>query len=348
VAENLSVPWGLAFLPHDNMLVTERPGRLTEISRDGTVVNEIEISGVSPQGEGGLLGLALHPNFSSNRQLYLYQTYETGGGTQNRVVRYRYRNGSLTNQKNIITGIPGARYHDGGRIAFGPDGRYLFITTGDAGNPREAQATSTLNGKVLRLQPNGDIPDANPFDNPVYSFGHRNPQGLAWTQSGRLFSTEHGRSGFRSGLDEVNLIKLGGNYGWPYFEGEEACGTANIYDPAPPESIAGTSCDIIPPMAQSGPDITWAPASATIAGNTIYFGGLRGQAVYTASIQPSSVELQLGGVRAHLKETHGRIRTVKVGPDKEYLYITTSNDDGRGNPQENDDRIIRIPLGKFE
>jgi glucose/arabinose dehydrogenase len=347
VAGNLSVPWCIEFLPNGNLLVTERPGQLIEISDDGEVINEVAIDSTRPVGEGGLLGLALHPDFNDNRQLYLYETYESEGGTQNRVVRYRYVDGKLSDQSIIISSIPGARYHDGGRIAFGPDDRYLFITTGDAGNPNQAQSTSTLNGKVLKVNPDGSIPAGNPFGNAVYSYGHRNPQGLAWSQNGQLFATEHGRSGIKSGLDEVNLIKAGANYGWPYFEGDERCRSGDLYDPPAPESLSGERCNVVAPIAHSGPDITWAPASAAIVDETLFFGGLRGQAVYTASIQ-TGVELRLGEITAYFKEEFGRIRTVEVGPANEFLYVTTSNTDGRGSPQEGDDRLIRIGLDTFD
>lgn len=347
IVGNLSVPWGLAFLPEGNILLTERPGRLVELTPSGQEVFSVETASVQPRGEGGLLGIALHPNFAENRQLYVYETYEQEGGTYNRVVRYQYADGEISNQEVIISDIPGARYHDGGRIAFGPDKDYLYVTAGDAGNPTQAQSTSTLNGKVLRLHPDGSIPTNNPFGNPVYSYGHRNPQGLAWDKGGRLWSTEHGRSGVRSGLDEVNLIQAGGNYGWPYLEGSETCEQAGTYSPNLPSGLAASDCRMLSPVADSGPDITWAPASADIANNTLFFGGLRGQAVYAAPIQ-AGVELQLGEIQAYFKERLGRIRTVKVGPNETFLYITTSNTDGRGNPSEDDDKIIRIPVSRFK
>jgi glucose/arabinose dehydrogenase len=347
LSEDLSVPWGVAFLPDGNILITERSGQLLELSSDGNLLAENDIDSVTPRGEGGLLGVALHPNFASNRWVYLYETYDSDQGTRNRVVRYRYQGDDIGNQTVIIDGIPGASYHDGGRIAFGPAGEHLYITTGDAGNSQEAQSTRTLNGKILRLNSGGSVPEDNPYGNAIYSYGHRNPQGITWGQDGRLWSTEHGRSGLRSGLDEINLIKQGGNYGWPYFEGDESCGQSDLYDPAAPASLSGDNCNVISPITHSGPDITWAPASAAIANNTLFFGGLRGQAIYTAPIQ-TGVELRLGEITAYFREEFGRIRTVEVGPATEFLYVTTSNTDGRGRPQENDDRLIRIDLDTFD
>lgn len=341
-ADNLSVPWGLAFLPNGNLLVTERTGQLLELTPEGDRVNSQSIDSSVAEGESGLLGVAVHPNFAENRWVYLYETTESTDGLENRVVRFQYEDNELFGREVIIDGIAGAAYHDGGRIAFGPDG-FLFITTGDAGNEAWAQNTDTLEGKILRVSDDGSIPSANPFGNAVYSYGHRNPQGLAWDQSGRLFITEHGRSGARSGLDEVNLIQAGENYGWPYLEGDEDCQQPNIYSPDWPDS----DCDAVGPLTHSGPDITWAPASAAIDNDVIYFGGLRGQSIYSVPIINSGTELKLGEVQAHYKSEYGRIRTVAVGPSDKYLYVTTSNTDGRGQPETDDDKILRIPLSFF-
>jgi len=202
VAENLQIPWEVAFLPSGELLVTERPGRLLIIG-DNRIA--IEVEGVHHVGEGGLMGLALHPNFISNNYVYLYLTSRQGGSIVNRVERYVLSNNLLTNREIILEGIRGAQNHDGGRIEFGPDG-YLYITTGDAQSPDSAQDTSSLNGKILRIKDDGSIPDDNPFANAVYSYGHRNPQGIAWDDDGNLWSTEHGPSGIQSGNDELNLI----------------------------------------------------------------------------------------------------------------------------------------------
>lgn len=343
VAENLSVPWGIDFLPSGNLLITERTGGLLELTPDGERMITNTIDSSEPEGEGGLLGVALHPEFSENNWLYVYETTELSGGLENRVLRYRYENGDLNNQTIVVDGIDGAAYHDGGRIDFSPDG-YLFITTGDASQPESAQSTSSYQGKILRVMDDGSVPEDNPFGNAVYSYGHRNPQGLSWDGSGRLLSTEHGRSGASSGLDEVNLIQVGGNYGWPYLEGNETCEQTDLYSPVWPTD---SSCNATPPLRHSGPDITWAPASAAVADESLFFGGLRGQALYEAPIEDSGMELRLGEVQTHFKNRFGRLRSITVDPSEEFLYMTTSNTDGRGNPTPEDDRLIRVPLSRF-
>ena len=205
IAENLKIPWEIAFLPEGDLLATERPGTLKRIGKEGRVYN---IEGVEHIGEGGLLGMALHPQFAENRWIYLYLTTKTGDELKNRVERYYFQNNRLSDKKIIIDGIPGAAYHDGGRIAFGPDGN-LYITTGDAGNSQLAQDVNSFAGKILHLKDDGSVPSDNPFGNAVWSYGHRNPQGLAWDDQGRLWATEHGRSGVLSGFDEFNLIEKG-------------------------------------------------------------------------------------------------------------------------------------------
>ena len=317
LVEDLEVPWDVEFLPDGDILVTERPGRLVRIG-DNLSVHEVE--GVAHRGEGGLLGLALHPDFEENSLLYLYMTTETDGGIINRVVRYSYSDHGLSQPETIISNIPGASYHDGGRIAFGPDG-FLYITTGDAGDAMSAQDRDSLAGKILRLEPDGSVPDGNPFGTPVYSYGHRNPQGLTWDEQGRLWSTEHGRSGVRSGLDELNLIEKGGNYGWPVIQGDE------------------TQEGMLTPELHSGPETTWAPASAEYHNGSIFFGGLRGSTLYQAVIGEEIV------LEKHFEDRFGRIRDVKV--PGEYLYFTTSNRDGRGTPEDSDDRLIRVSLDYF-
>ena len=316
VASGLRVPWGLAFLPEGGLLVTERPGNLLNIATDGTVTTIASGLGTHTS-EGGLLGLALHPDFKNNRWLYLYLTYTQGGELRNRVDRYRLADMELSDRMVIIDGIPGSSNHDGGRIAFGPDG-LLYITTGDAGNRAAAQDFDSLAGKILRVTDDGSIPSDN-FGTAVYSFGHRNPQGLAWDQAGRLWSTEHGRSGVLSGLDEINLIEQGANYGWPESEGDTVR-----------EGTVG-------PARHSGSRQTWAPASAAYFDGSLYFGGLRGEALYEAVLQDD----QVVEVIEHFKGGYGRIRTVVVGPDG-FLYMTTSNRDGRGRASEGDDKIIRV------
>lgn len=316
IAQNILVPWEIAFLPDGEMLVTERSGQLLKIGTKTKVVSQIQ--GVKHIGEGGLLGMALHPQFVRNHFIYLYSTTQESDGITNRVERYQLQNDTLSDRKVILAGIKGSANHDGGRMAFGPDG-FLYITTGDAENSKLAQDPESLNGKILRIGDDGAIPSDNPFGNAVYSLGHRNPQGLAWDKSGNLWQTEHGPSGTQTGYDEVNLIIKGGNYGWPEIKGDQ------------------TKPGLISPVIQSGSRDTWAPSGLAYLNGNLFFSGLRGEALYKAKII-SGNRLELS---VYFKKEFGRIRAVVVGPDG-FLYISTSNTDGRGDPKPNDDKIIKI------
>lgn len=319
IAGDLTVPWGVAFLPGGDLLVTERSGTLRRVGQNKQVH---AIEGVTHVGEGGLLGLALDPNFSSNNRIYLYMTTKTGNALTNRIERYNYADNKLINRTVILQNIPGEANHDGGRLAFGPDG-YLYVTTGDAGNPTSAQDRNSLAGKILRLNTDGQPAPKNPFNNAVYSYGHRNPQGLAWDDRGQLWSSEHGRSGIQSGFDEINLIKPGANYGWPTIQGDAA------------------QVGMEKPVAHSGSSETWAPASLAYADGSLYFGGLRGETLYQAKISSNNALT----LEAHYRGEYGRIRTVAI-QDK-LLYMTTSNTDGRGEPKPSDDKVVRIKLSTF-
>lgn len=330
IAKNLDTPWAIAFLPaspsqggpDNSMLVTERNGTVQLVDKNGNVSVAGKIDNAREIGEGGLLGIALHPDFLSNNYVYFYYTYSgSGDSTLNRVVRMTLRQAQgkpqLTDEKIIIDKIPGASNHNGGRIKFGPD-KLLYIGTGDAQNPSQAQSKNTLGGKILRITDEGKIPAGNKFKNPVYSYGHRNVQGLAWDENGNLWATEHGRSGVLSGLDELNLIENGNNYGWPNIQGDQS------------------KTGMIVPKRNSGSD-TWAPSGAAYLNGSVFFSGLRGQALYEAVIENN----QITEVKEHFKGQFGRIREVILGPDR-MIYITTSNRDGRGNPVNDDDKVIRI------
>lgn len=326
VAQGLNVPWEIAFLPSGEILVTERPGTIKKIGKDGAV---FPIEGVEHIGEGGLLGLALHPRFSENYWIYLYLTTKTENGLVNRVERYRLENNQLFDRTVIIDNIPGAAYHDGGRIVFGKEFRphwYLFITTGDADQSELAQNVNSLAGKILRIWDDGSIPDDNPFGNAVFSYGHRNPQGLAWDNEGRLWATEHGRSGVLSGLDELNLIEMGKNYGWPIIQGDEM------------------NEGMQRPIIHSGPDKTWAPAGAVFYNGSIFFTGLRGESLYQVKI---SKDGKIGSLSNHFQGEFGRLRAIQIGPDG-FFYVSTSNTDGRGQVRSGDDKIIKINSRVFE
>ncbi len=310
-AEKLQIPWEIAFLPDGDVLVTERTGVLKRIGENQENHNVPDVYHV---GEGGLLGMALHPDFAENRYLYLYLTYQENGNILNRVDRYVYTlEEGFTGRTTIIDSIPGARIHNGGRIAFGPDG-YLYITTGDAAVTALSQDRESLAGKILRVDEEGGVPENNPFASPVFSYGHRNPQGLAWDEQGRLWSTEHGPTGH----DELNLIEKGKNYGWPEIIGDE------------------TRSEMETPVIHSGTG-TWAPSGAAYYKGSIFFAGLRGNGLYQAVIDPQTAEVK--ELHKHLDGEYGRLRNAALGPDGK-IYILTSNRDGRGNPRGNDDRII--------
>lgn len=321
ILNNLEIPWDIAFLPNSDgfvgeMLVAERPGRIQLVSKDFKT-REIAVEGVKHAGEGGLLGMVLHPNFVQNKFIYLYiSSGYSSTQTRNRVERYKFENDKLIDKKIIIENIPGALYHDGGRMEF-HDG-YLFITTGDATQKKIAQDKKSLGGKILRLNDDGSIPEDNPFKSAVWSYGHRNPQGLAWDASGRLWETEHGPTGEAGQCchDELNLITKGGNYEWP-------------------DRIDGG-------VLNSGTD-TWAPASLIFlpaqAGynGSLFFGGLKSETLYEAVLEGDKVK----ELKTHLVGQFGRIRTIRVGPDGMF-YLTTSNRDNRGKPSLGDDKIIRV------
>lgn len=318
IAQNLKIPWEVVFISDTTTLVTERPGNLV-ILKDNNV-ERIPIQGVYHVGEGGLLGMALHPDFSKNSFLYLYLTYKDGNNIKNKVERYFFKDETLSDKKVIIDNIPGSTNHNGGRIIFGP-GKYLYITTGDSGNSELAQSTNSLAGKILRLNDDGTIPKDNPFKNAVYSYGHRNPQGLAFDDKDRLWATEHGRSGILSGFDELNLIEKGKNYGWPVIQGDDI------------------KQGMESPTVHSGATKTWAPSGMAFLNGKLFFGGLRGQALYEVHISSSS-EINF---KEKFLNQFGRIRAVAIDSSGD-IYITTSNTDGRGKPSEGDDKLIKINM----
>lgn len=312
VAKNLDTPWAIAFLPaspaggpNGNILVTQRNGTLSEIDiSSGEKLIEIKLPQVKETGEGGLLGLAIDPEFVKNNFIYLYYTYDGG----NRVSKFVYKNANLSDEEILIDKIPGAPNHNGGRMKFGPD-KNLYVTTGDAGQESSAQNLGSFAGKILRVA--GDNIE-------VYSYGHRNPQGLAWDKDGQLWATEHGPSGAQTGNDELNKIDQGKNYGWPEIRGKE------------------TRQGMESPVIESGEGNTWAPAGIAFYNDFLYFAGLRGSVLY-------QYEIKTGRLTEHYKNEFGRIRDVVLGLDN-MLYVTTSNLDGRGNPKEGDDKIIRISI----
>jgi len=329
VAENLDIPWSIVWDPDGTIFFTERNGNV-RIIQDG-IVSEKPILSLNVGGfEGGLLGIALDPNYSENHYIYLFYTYNNLFSTENKVVRYVESNLTLSEDKVLIDKIPGGPNHDGGRIQFGPDGK-LYITTGDAGNAGLAQDKNSVAGKILRINSDGSIPEDNPFSgSPIYSYGHRNPQGLDWDESDNLVATEHGPRQH----DEINVIVPGANYGWPDIIGSE------------------TMEGLVTPIMNTGDD-TWAPSGAEFYdGNKIpqwtgkfFVATLRGNHLHMIDF-----DLEKNKVLSHQKlfvGDFGRLRDVATGPDG-YLYFLTSNRDGRGSPEINDDRILRIvPLNEI-
>lgn len=316
VAGGLEVPWALAFAPDGRLFVTERPGRIRLVKNGRLETEPIAALPVAAVGEGGLMGLALDPAFAETGQLYTCYTAEKGGRLVNRLVRLTLRGGRAGGERVLIDDIPGARIHDGCRVKFGPDGR-LYVTTGDAAEPGLAQRRDSLAGKILRLNRDGTVPDDNPFPgSPVFSLGHRNPQGLAWDPSGRLFEAEHGPSG----RDEINHILAGRNYGWPEVRGR------------------GSDPRYVEPLLESGQE-TWAPSGIAFLDGDLFVAGLRGQRLLRITLAPDLSRVVR--VATLLSGTYGRLRDVVVGLDGA-LYVTTSNRDGRGWPSSDDDRILRV------
>ncbi|OGJ03079.1 hypothetical protein A3G06_02255 [Candidatus Nomurabacteria bacterium RIFCSPLOWO2_12_FULL_46_14] len=279
----------------------------------------------SPKGENGLMGMALHPDFSNNHWIYLYYTAKSGHQFLAVIERYVFLENELKDRALIFETLAG-KMHYGGRMAFGPD-NFLYFTSGDAGNKELAQATASLAGKILRIKDNGDIPEDNPFNNAIFSYGHRNPQGITWDDKGNFWETEHGEAGIigkseqKSGLDEINLIKIAGNYGWPDIRGVDK------------------KYNITPPIAIPASGITWAPAGLAYYNGYLFFGGLRGKALYQAKISPNG---KMGSFYAHFENEFGRVRAVKTGPDG-YIYFSTSNRDQKGADSAPPDKIFRIP-----
>jgi glucose/arabinose dehydrogenase len=304
IASNLEAPWGIAFLPDGSALITERDSaRILSVNPAGATREVQRLAEVDPGGEGGLLGIAVAPTYATDKWVYVYYT----AAADNRIARLRLGEAP----QPILIGIPKAGNHNGGRLAFGPDG-FLYAGTGDAAERDRSQNRKSLGGKILRLTPDGQPAPGNPFPgSPVYSYGHRNVQGLAWDSTGQLFASEFGQNRY----DELNRIIAGGNYGWPNVEG------------------AGGGGDFIDPVA------TWAtsdasPSGLAIADDRAYLACLRGEKLYRIGTDGE-------GAQALLSDEYGRLRDVTVAPDGS-LWILTSNRDGRGNPSHSDDRILRL------
>jgi glucose/arabinose dehydrogenase len=324
VFTGVEVPWAMAFAPDGRLFVTERVGRVLVINLTTGAFETTLIEGVLADGESGLLGLALDPDFAQNHFVYVYYSARTGTNTGvNRIVRLREVNSRLAESVVLLDNIPEGSIHDGGRLKFGPDG-LLYATTGDAATQGLAQDLSSLAGKILRINRDGTTPAGNRFSNPIYSYGHRNPQGIDWhPANGALWASEHGNVG----NDEINAIQPGLNFGWPRIEGSD------------------TFPGMETPVTSFSPSI--APSGATFYRgsripqftNNLFVATLRGTHLLRLTVDATSHRVT--AQERLLNGTFGRLRDAIMGPDGN-LYVSTNNRDGRGTPSSGDDRILRI------
>ncbi len=325
VAENLDVPWGMDFLPDGRLLFNERPGEINILDLKTGDVEALMRRNEMAGAEGGLLGLAVDPDFEKTHRVFIYETTQT----ENRIVRLLFIDNVLTEDSVIVKNIPKAMFHDGGILRFGPDG-FLYAGTGDATNPHNAQDLQTLAGKILRMDTEGNAAAGNPFGNLIYSYGHRNVQGIAWDDEGNMYATEHGPSREISNWcchDEINKIIPGGNYGWPHVIGSD------------------TGARWIAPALHSG-DATWAPGGLAFvkASNeegletTFIAACLRGSkliAFNTSGDTASITEILFDG-------TYKRLRNIIAAPDGSFLFCSSNMDGREASPLANDDKIYRL------
>ncbi|MFF6878262.1 PQQ-dependent sugar dehydrogenase [Streptomyces sp. NPDC012474] len=318
VAEGLESPWGLAPLPGGGLLVASRDeGTIVRVDEKTGKKTELgEVPGVSAAGEGGLLGIALSPDYASDHMVYAYFT----SASDNRIVRMIYDEQKPSGEQlgapdTVFRGIPKGFIHNGGRIEFGPD-KMLYVGTGESGDTGLSQDKDSVGGKILRLTPEGEPAPGNPFpDSPVYSYGHRNVQGLAWDGKQRLFASEFGQDTW----DELNAIKPGDNYGWPEAEGRSDDG--EFHNPVDQWTTAEAS-----------------PSGIAYAEGSVWMAGLRGKRLWRVPLNGTEASAE---PQAFLDGEYGRLRTVvPAGGDR--LWLVTSNTDGRGNPEDADDRILEL------
>ncbi len=311
VASGLQAPWGIDFLPDGSALVTERDTERVFQVGDGAVRRVGELGETEADGEGGLLGVAVSPSYAEDSTVFFYLTT----GDDNRVVRATFRAGRLGEATPVLTDIPKNSFHDGGRLLFGPDDM-LYVSTGDAGDTDNPQDLESLGGKILRITPEGEPAPGNPDpESPVWSYGHRNVQGLAFDDEDRLWASEFGDQTW----DELNLIEKGGNYGWPEAEGRDG-------------DVEGA----IEPQVQWATDDN-SPSGLAFVDGRLWLGALQGQRLWRVDVDGERAEDESG----FFVGDYGRIRTVVTAPDGR-LWVTTSNRDGRGEPARRDDRILLV------
>jgi glucose/arabinose dehydrogenase len=314
VASGLTIPWGIDWLPDGNALVGERDSfDVYKVTQSGQKAKVGKVPNVvTTDGEGGLLGVAVSPTFASDKLIFVYHTAAAG----NQIVKMTFDGTKLGAPKTILTGIKKNRFHNGGRLKFGPDG-FLYATTGDAQQPNLAQDRNSINGKILRMTTDGKAAPGNPFGTVVYSIGHRNPQGLAWDSAGRLWAAEFGNSKF----DELNLIEGGKNYGWPTCEGN--CSTDGMTNPKRQWSVGEAS-----------------PSGIAIVDGAVYMAALRGQRLWRIPLNGTGT----GSPEAYYVNQYGRLRTVEKIPGKNQFWVTTTNSDNNGGKPDGSDKIFRVEV----
>jgi glucose/arabinose dehydrogenase len=321
----LQIPWALAFTQDGRLFFTERPGRV-RIYTNGQLLAEpaLTLTDVYTNGESGALGLAVHPDFATNHLVYLTYTASGPSGPVGRLMRFRETANKLAEGVVLLDDVNAAAIHNGSRVKFGPD-QLLYVTYGDAANPSVAQDVAALNGKILRFKDDGTSAAGNRFSSPVFTFGHRNPQGLTWHPvTGDLWETEHGQIG----NDEINVIDGGSNYGWPVIEG-----AATAPDMVAPRTF------FTPAVAPSGAAFYTGNAVPAFR-NQLFVATLAGQALLRVAIDGTD-NRHIASVERLLEHKYGRLRDVVTGPDG-FLYVCTSNRDGRNTPVAEDDRLLRI------
>ncbi|WP_238473787.1 PQQ-dependent sugar dehydrogenase [Paenisporosarcina cavernae] len=312
LATNFQIPWSIE-KNGETFFISERNGTIAKVVNGDLTRQKVILSkDLSDASEAGLLGFVLAPDFDSSQKAFAYYTYEENSSQFNRIVELSLEDNTWTETSILVDAIPSGNVHHGGRLAIGPD-KKLYATAGDASTPDLAQDVDSLAGKILRMNVDGSIPEDNPFnDSYVYSYGHRNPQGLVWAEDGTMYASEHGQAA----NDEINKIEPGKNYGWPVIEGRDE------------------EEGMITPIFTSGSDRTWAPSGMALHDNILYVAALRGTTVLAFDIESEMY-------RAVMEDV-GRVRDVMIADD--YLYFISNNTDGRGTPSETDDKFYRVKL----